>query len=119
MSIFCQIHYSQSVSENLPQRKRFGKPMDLCAREREDHEYGMGAGANSTLLSDTPQSMGLEEFVAGRAKFGFEKKPMDLCVCESEEYEPGVGTGVNTTLLSPVRYTVRYTIPSWSWNWNT
>ncbi len=29
------------------------KPIDLCACESEGHEHGVGAGANSTLLSDT------------------------------------------------------------------
>ena len=28
-------------------------PMDLCACESEEHEHGVGAGVNSTLLSDT------------------------------------------------------------------
>ena len=28
-------------------------PMDLCACEREEREDGVGAGVNSTLLSDT------------------------------------------------------------------
>ena len=29
------------------------KPIDLCACESEEREHGVGAGANSTLLSDT------------------------------------------------------------------
>ena len=29
------------------------KPIDLCVCEREGHEDGVGAGANSTLMSDT------------------------------------------------------------------
>ena len=29
------------------------KPIDLCACEREEREDGVGAGVNSTLLSDT------------------------------------------------------------------
>ena len=53
----CQIHYSQRVSQNLlPQGQRFGcgkKTIDLCACESEEREHGVGAGANSTLLSDT------------------------------------------------------------------
>jgi hypothetical protein len=29
------------------------KIMDLCTFESEDHDHGVGAGANTTLLSDT------------------------------------------------------------------
>jgi hypothetical protein len=29
------------------------QPMDLCASESEDHEHGVGAGVNATLLSET------------------------------------------------------------------
>ena len=28
------------------------KPMDLCACESEEHEHGVGAGVDTTLLSD-------------------------------------------------------------------
>jgi hypothetical protein len=35
--------------------------MDLCVCESEDHEYGVGVGVNTTLLSDTLQSIGLVE----------------------------------------------------------
>ena len=60
----------------------------------------MGPGANSTLLSDTLQSMGLTESVTSRARVWLRKKTMDLCAFESEEHEHGVGAGVNSTLLS-------------------
>ncbi len=55
LTFCCQIHYSQKVFL-LPQGQRFGcekKPMDLCACESEEHEYGVSASANTTLLSDT------------------------------------------------------------------
>ncbi len=29
------------------------KPMDLCACESEESDHGVGAGVNTTLLSDT------------------------------------------------------------------
>jgi hypothetical protein len=53
--------------------------MDLCVCESEDHEHGVGAGANTTLLSDTLKSIGLGESAAARVKVWFRKNPMDLC----------------------------------------
>ena len=38
--------------------------MDLCVYESEEYEYGVGAGVNTTLLSDTLQSIGLVESAA-------------------------------------------------------
>jgi hypothetical protein len=64
----------------IPEGDRFGcekKPMDLCVFESEEREDGVGAGANTTLLSDTLQSIGLAESAAARAKVY--KKTMDLC----------------------------------------
>ena len=69
--------------------------MDLCTFENEDHDHRVGTGVNSTLLSDTLQSIGLGESSPTRSKVCFRKKPMDLCVYESEEHEHGVGDGVN------------------------
>ncbi len=60
----------------------------------------MGAGANTTLMSDTLQSTGLAVSATTRAKVWLKKKPVDLCACESEEHEHGVGAGANTTLMS-------------------
>ena len=57
-------------------------------------------GVDTTLLSDTLQSIGLAESADGRSKVWLGKKPMDLCACENEEHEYGVGAGANTTLLS-------------------
>ena len=74
--------------------------MDLCSYESEDHDHGVGSGANSTLLSDTLQSIGLAESSDTRAKVWLRKKTMDLCSYESEEDEHGVGDGVNSALLS-------------------
>jgi hypothetical protein len=42
--------------------------MDLCTYESEEHEHGVGAGANTTLMSDTLQSTGLAECATVRAK---------------------------------------------------
>jgi hypothetical protein len=60
MLLCCQIHYSQYVSivlaESAAARAKAWlrkKPMDLCAYESEEHADGVGAGANTTLLSDT------------------------------------------------------------------
>ena len=55
---------------------------------------------NSTLMSDTLQSIGLGESATRRTKVWFRKKPIDLCVWESEECEHGVGVGANSPLLS-------------------
>ena len=64
----------------------------------------MGAGANSTLLSDTLQSIGLGESAAARVKVWFRKKTIDLCASESEEREHGVGAGVNAITRSDLLY---------------
>ena len=42
--------------------------MNLCAYESEDHEHRVGAGVNSTLMSDTLWSIDLGESSASRAK---------------------------------------------------
>ena len=60
----------------------------------------MGDGVNSTLMSDTLQSIGLAESAAVLVKVWLRKKAMDLCACEREGHEHGVGVGVNSTLLS-------------------
>ena len=70
--------------------------MDLCACESEEHTHGVGAGANTTLLSDALQSIVLTESAAARAKAWLRKKPMDLCAYESEELEHGVGAGAKS-----------------------
>ena len=44
-------------------------------------------GVDPTLLSDTLQSIGLEESTTGRVEVGLRKKPVDLCSFESEERE--------------------------------
>ena len=62
-------------------------------------EDGVGVGVNTTLSSDTLQSIGLGECDT-RVKGWFRKKPMNPCACESVEDDHGVGGGVNTTLLS-------------------
>ena len=55
----CQIHYIQCDSQNLTQGQRFGcekNPWTFvcqCGCDSEEYEDGVGAGANSTLLSDT------------------------------------------------------------------
>ncbi len=36
--------------------------------EGEEHDHGVGVGVNTTLLSDTLQSIGLAESAVGRAK---------------------------------------------------
>ena len=78
--------------------------MDLCVYESEEHEHGVGGGVNTTLLSDTLQSVGLSEYVES-SKVWFRKKTiMDLCVVESEESEDGVGAGVNVVVMSDVLY---------------
>ena len=49
----CQIHYNRS---HRICRKGKGlvvkKPMDLCGRESEDHDHGVGAGVNVIIMSD-------------------------------------------------------------------
>ena len=60
---------------------------------------GWETGVNSTLLSDTLQSIGLVESASGRGKVWFRKKTMDLCTSNIEEDEDGVGPCVNGTLL--------------------
>ena len=57
---------------------------------------------DTTLLSDTLQSIGLAESADARAKIWMRKKAMDLCACESEEREHGVGAGVNGIITSDV-----------------
>jgi hypothetical protein len=44
--------------------------MDLCACESEEHELGVGAGANTTLLQDTLEVKGcaLSEGVSQKEK---------------------------------------------------
>jgi hypothetical protein len=42
--------------------------MNLCACEDEEREYGVVAGVNATVLSETLLTIGLEES-ASRAKF--------------------------------------------------
>jgi len=37
------------------------KTMDLCTSESEEHDHGVGAGVNTTLLSDTLKSISLAE----------------------------------------------------------
>ncbi len=69
-------------------------------RDEVNRREVLCAGVNTTLLSDTLQSIGLTECVTVRAKVWLRKKPMDLCGCESEEHEHVVGDGVNTTLMS-------------------
>jgi hypothetical protein len=47
---------SIGLGESVPVRVKVWlrkKTMDLCACESEEHEPGVGAGANTTLLSDT------------------------------------------------------------------
>jgi hypothetical protein len=78
--------------------------MDLCASEGEGREHGVGAGANTTLLSDTLWSKGLVECAAARAKVWLRKKTVDLCACESEQREHGVGADVNAIIMSDVLY---------------
>ncbi len=46
--------------------------------ESEEHEDGSGSGANTTLLSDTLQSIGLAESVAARAKIWLQQKMMSM-----------------------------------------
>ena len=58
----------------------------------------MGAGVNTTMLSETLEVVGLAE--AARRSFWFRKNPMNLCACDSEEREHGVGAGVKPTMLS-------------------
>ena len=58
----------------------------------------MGAGVNSTILSETLKVVGLTESV--RRSFWLRRKPMNLCACDNEEREHGVGAGVNATILS-------------------
>jgi hypothetical protein len=64
----------------------------------------VGAGANTTLLSDTLWSKGLAECAAARSKVWLRKKTVDLCACESEQREHGVGADVNAIVMSDVLY---------------
>ena len=77
--------------------------MDLCACESEEREHGVGAGAKSTLLSDTLKSIGLAESAAARAKVWLRKKPIDLCAWEIEDHEHGVTVDVKV-IRSDVLY---------------
>ena len=70
----------------------------LCACDSEEREHGVGAGVNSTILSETLKVVGLAESV--RRSFWLRRKPMNLCVCDSEECDHWVGAGVNSTILS-------------------
>jgi hypothetical protein len=48
----CQIHISKGLAESAAAGAKVWlrkKPMDLCAWESEEHEHGVGAGANTTL----------------------------------------------------------------------
>ena len=49
--------------------------MDLCVCESEEREDGVGAVVNSTLLSDTLESIGLVESPTVRTKVCSEKNP--------------------------------------------
>ena len=63
----------------------------------------VGDGVNTTLLSDTRQSIDLTECVT-RAEVWIRKKTMNLCGCEGEENEDGVGPDVKVTIMSDVLY---------------
>ncbi len=73
--------------------------MDLCEYESEEH--GVGTGSNTTLVSDTLQSIGLTESVVEGQRFGCRKK---MCVSENGELEHGVVACVNAIIMSDVLY---------------
>ncbi len=47
----------------------------LCVCSREECEYGVGAGVNDTILSETLQVVGIMTQVLPEECFGCEKKP--------------------------------------------
>ena len=63
-----------------------GTPKD---RDEVNRRGVLRGGVNTTLLSDTLQSIGLTESDVTRGKVWLQKKPMDLCVYEREDHEDG------------------------------
>ena len=70
----------------------------MCVSEERGH--GQGAGAHTTLLTDTPRRVVSLAEKAGRMPGVELREPRNLCVCVSEERGHGEGEGAHATLLT-------------------
>ena len=74
------------------------EPRNLCVCVSEERGHGEGAGAHTTLLTDTRKRVVSLAEKAGRVPGVELQKPRDLCACVSEEH--GDNAGACATLLS-------------------